>query len=341
MTTLTERGCNTLSVQPQGPCQINPAFAGDLWYSPGGGGVSIALGGGTPAFAYNKNGKAFSGNGSTYYTGTSKTYNANGQGLTIVFSGGGCSSSAAMIAGDHTTTGNFIWLNDGSGNIEIRLNATTLTFSGAAATSVGNYVFLVGRSNGGSTIYSLYRNGVLVSSQTTSPLTFTQNTVGNGYTSTTYALNGQLNLLHFINSAVTPQQAASLSANPWQVFTRPAYPLFVASGGGGNTVAPGAGHLVLTGYAPTVNQGQAQGAAPGKGHLAFTGYAPSIVQGQAQGAAPGKGALRFSGYAPSVSNGAAVFPLPNQVALGVVYGPNGNDYIGTLVGTGAVFLRRR
>lgn len=43
-----------------------------------------------------------------------------------------------------------------------------------------------------------------------------------------------------------------------------------------------------------------------------------------------------------LGSGGAVFPAPGQVLSGVVYGPNGNDYTGTLTaGGGAVFLRRR
>lgn len=37
----------------------------------------------------------------------------------------------------------------------------------------------------------------------------------------------------------------------------------------------------------------------------------------------------------------AVYPLPSQVLAGVVYGPNGNDYTGTMVAGGGGFYRRR
>ena len=40
------------------------------------------------------------------------------------------------------------------------------------------------------------------------------------------------------------------------------------------------------------------------------------------------------------SGGGPVFPLPNQVQVGVIYGPNGNDYIGTAIASGIILIRR-
>jgi hypothetical protein len=43
-----------------------------------------------------------------------------------------------------------------------------------------------------------------------------------------------------------------------------------------------------------------------------------------------------------ISSGGAVWPSPSQVALGIVYGPTGTEYTGTLVGSsGAGMMRRR
>lgn len=38
--------------------------------------------------------------------------------------------------------------------------------------------------------------------------------------------------------------------------------------------------------------------------------------------------------------GGAVFPPPNEVQAGVLYGPNGNDFLGTLAGGGTLWIRR-
>lgn len=43
------------------------------------------------------------------------------------------------------------------------------------------------------------------------------------------------------------------------------------------------------------------------------------------------GAFQFDAF--QIDAGTAVFPLPGQVLIGIVYGPNGNDYTGTLVAT--------
>jgi hypothetical protein len=45
-----------------------------------------------------------------------------------------------------------------------------------------------------------------------------------------------------------------------------------------------------------------------------------------------------------VLTGVPVFPLPGEVLLGVVYGPNGSDYTGTLSSSGGgsgSYIRRR
>ena len=44
---------------------------------------------------------------------------------------------------------------------------------------------------------------------------------------------------------------------------------------------------------------------------------------------------------PFINNLGLVFPPPSQVSAGVVYGPHGNDYTGTLVAGGGAFFRRR
>lgn len=47
-------------------------------------------------------------------------------------------------------------------------------------------------------------------------------------------------------------------------------------------------------------------------------------------------------YAPTViATGNPVFPDPADVRTGITYGPNGNDYTGTLEGGGSVYVRRR
>lgn len=96
-----------------------------------------------------------------------------------------------------------------------------------------------------------------------------------------------------------------------------------AAGGGNLTVAPGAGSVVFTGNAPSVDSTAAPGAgslvftglapsadatvAPGVGSVTFTGLAPSVDST----VAPGVGSLVFTGYAPTVSFGTVVVATPS------------------------------
>ena len=52
-----------------------------------------------------------------------------------------------------------------------------------------------------------------------------------------------------------------------------------AAAGAGNTLSPGTGHLVLTGYVPSIDRQDGHFLSPGTGHLSLTGYVPSITQG--------------------------------------------------------------
>jgi len=61
-------------------------------------------------------------------------------------------------------------------------------------------------------------------------------------------------------------------------------PTNTALGGTGTTVAPSTGHLVYTGYVPTVSQGGATSVAPSTGHLVYSGYVPTVVQMGIEGA---------------------------------------------------------
>lgn len=47
----------------------------------------------------------------------------------------------------------------------------------------------------------------------------------------------------------------------------------------------------------------------------------------------------YSGITAAVPS--AVFPDPADVRSGTTYGPNGNDYVGTLEGGGSMYMRRR
>lgn len=69
-------------------------------------------------------------------------------------------------------------------------------------------------------------------------------------------------------------------------------------------IEPATGHLVAHGYAPTVQQGDAQAIAPQTGHIQATGYAPTIQQPRT--VAPQAGHAITRGYAPEISQAASI-----------------------------------
>ncbi len=88
---------------------------------------------------------------------------------------------------------------------------------------------------------------------------------------------------------------------------------------GGQTIAPGAGSVAITGYAPTIAQPHA--VSPGVGSLALTGYAPTIAQPHA--VSPGVGSLAISGYAPTIAQTANQAVVPGVGALAITgYAPS-------------------
>lgn len=79
----------------------------------------------------------------------------------------------------------------------------------------------------------------------------------------------------------------------------------------GTDIAPGAGTLTLTGYAPSI--AQPHGVTPGVGALTITGYAPTVEQ--VSGVQPGVGTLTLSGHAPTVTQPHGVTPGVGALTL--------------------------
>lgn len=85
----------------------------------------------------------------------------------------------------------------------------------------------------------------------------------------------------------------------------------IAPAASGSSIAPGAGSLAYTGYAPTL--ATVSSTAPGAGGLTYTGYAPTI--GNISTVAPGPGSLAYTGYAPSLITPSAVAPGAGSLAF--------------------------
>ena len=92
-----------------------------------------------------------------------------------------------------------------------------------------------------------------------------------------------------------------------RAWTARGYPINPATGGG-TTIAPGVGHGIFTGYAPSIAQSANQTLTPGVGHGLFTSYAPSLSQSANQVVSPAAGHGIFAGRAPSLSQSVTISP---------------------------------
>jgi hypothetical protein len=81
--------------------------------------------------------------------------------------------------------------------------------------------------------------------------------------------------------------------------------------------APGAGAIVLTGYAPTVTVGSSVTITPAAGAVVVSGSAPTLAKTANQLVTPAAGAVVLSGSAPAVLNGQSylVTPAAGSVSL--------------------------
>lgn len=96
-------------------------------------------------------------------------------------------------------------------------------------------------------------------------------------------------------------------------FWQPLIPSAVVQSGGGVNVTPATGHLVLTGYVPTVNQTTTTLYSPTAGHLILTGYAPTVAHtGQVF---PTTGHLVLTGHVPTVTQALYVTPATGHLVL--------------------------
>ena len=102
----------------------------------------------------------------------------------------------------------------------------------------------------------------------------------------------------------TANEIKQFSANPWQLFLAPHEEEEVPAAAN-TAIAPSAGPLTITGFAPSVARGVTTDTAPGAAGLTIAGYAPSITQGLTKTIPPAPASLTLTGYAPAVSQTAA------------------------------------
>lgn len=112
----------------------------------------------------------------------------------------------------------------------------------------------------------------------------------------------------------------SLYVNPWQLVEE--YDDddadYVGGGASDTPVAPGAGGIILTGYAPTVARTNHRSVVPGGGGLSIQGFAPTVARTDHKNVAPAAGGLAITGHAPSVTQSSAASILPGAGGLAIV-----------------------
>ncbi|HRF10955.1 MAG TPA: hypothetical protein PLR37_02295 [Candidatus Accumulibacter phosphatis] len=93
--------------------------------------------------------------------------------------------------------------------------------------------------------------------------------------------------------------------------------LYVEAVAGGNTVNPSTGHVVATGYQPTVTQTDNHAVAPAVGHVVATGYQPTVSSTDHHTVGASSGHLVATGYQPTVSqsSGNVVNPAAGHALL--------------------------
>ena len=222
-----------------------------------------------------------------------------------------CTSNAAqqtILSYSSTPTGN-VSIQNNSGTLRTLLTG----YINVESTVIGKtYTFVRTYSDISPYPNRWWVNGRLIDSNTS--YTFpSQNTyIGNGFAGG--FSNGAVLFYALIQGAATNVSdafAQSVSVNPWQLFA-PEYDIAVTSAGGTNTpVDPGVGNIVITGYAPAVDQ--TRSAEPGVGNITITGYAPTVSQGLF--ASPGVGNIVITGYAPGVDQTRSAEPGAGNVVI--------------------------
>lgn len=113
----------------------------------------------------------------------------------------------------------------------------------------------------------------------------------------------------------------------------PDWILLTGTGGADVTVLPGAGAVVVAGFAPSV--AAAVATAPGVGTVTIAGLAPTV--GAAVSASPGAGAIVLDGLAPVVTVGSGVVATPGAGTVAIAgLAPSVAVLVEVLPGAGAI-----
>lgn len=132
---------------------------------------------------------------------------------------------AGMVLGDKDDNSNFLWQSGSTLNqFRFRDDAASggSDFTNASSTTDANYVMVYDQAGDG--LIHLYKDGSQIGTGIAKPSagSLSIDTLGNGYTSTTYALVGTLTYCYvWSGRALNSTEVSSLHSDPYQFFVAP------------------------------------------------------------------------------------------------------------------------
>lgn len=199
---------------------------------------------------------------------------------------------------------------------QIRDDGSDISSLAGATITTGKLASVVGVYRSGTGTKAIYVDGVIGGTTTGSGAAITLTKVSLGSRVSSAYFQGVIPVSAIWNRALSESEIRSLYANPWQLFAPLPRTIWAAAGGTNTPVDPGVGNIVITGYAPTVDQ--TRSATPGVGNIVITGYAPTVDQ--TRSAEPGVGNITITGYAPTVTQASASQNIAPDVGAIIITG---------------------
>ena len=180
---------------------------------------------------------------SRYFSFAPTTYSATDE-YTIAWRAvrrSGSSSTDGMIAGDHTSTNDYIWMYEGN-YIRLNCNGNNISFSSGPTSFTSWADYAITCEPAVNNIWRLYKDGIFQTSVTglgASPVIFSK--LFSGYAAGTFEFDGDCEYFYLYNRKLTGEEISQLHAVPYQFVDSYDPVPWLYSAGGGETGALTAG----------------------------------------------------------------------------------------------------